>query len=130
MLNRVVEPIVRAAIGSPSIVPSGLIVLETRGRKSGRLIRSPLAATRLGKYVVVGTFRASRSHWLRNLDAEPRTRYWLGGRVRNTRAFVMYEGKRLCVPKSLPVPMQTVVRLLAPYTKAGWAFAILSPRAK
>ncbi len=105
-------------------------MLETRGRKSGNLVRSPLAATRLGRYVVVGTFRASRSHWVRNLDAQPLTRYWLGGRPHDTRAFVMNQGKRLRVPKSLPAPMQTVVRLLAPYRKAGWAFAILSPRVK
>jgi hypothetical protein len=130
MLNRVVEPMVRAGIGSPRIVPSGFIVLETRGRKTGRLHRSPLAATRIGGHVLVGTFRAARSQWVRNLAARPRTRYWLGGRPRDARAFVIYDGKRLRIPKSLPAPLRGVVRLLAPYTKAGWAFAILSPRAR
>ena len=32
-LNRVVEPMVRAGFGSPRIVPGGLIVLETLGRR-------------------------------------------------------------------------------------------------
>ncbi len=129
-LNRVVEPMVRFGVGSPRIAPSGFIVLETRGRKTGRLRRSPLAATRIGHHVLVGTFRGDQSQWVRNLSAEPRTRFWLGGKPRDTRAFVMHHGKRFRVPKSLPVPLQRVVRILAPYTKKGWAFAVLSPRTR
>ena len=129
-LNRVVEPMVRAGVGSPRIAPSGFIVLETRGRKTGRLHRSPLAATRIGQHVLVGTFRGSRSQWVLNLAAQPRTRFWLGGMPRDARAFVMHEGKRFRVPKSLPAPLQGIVRFLAPYTRKGWAFAVLSPRTR
>jgi deazaflavin-dependent oxidoreductase (nitroreductase family) len=128
MLNRVVEPVVRAGVGSPRMVPSGFIVLETVGRKTGKVRRSPLAATRVGEYVIVATFRGDRSQWVFNLAAQPRTKYWIGGKRRDARAFVMVEGKRFRVPKSLPTGMQKVVRFLAPYTKAGWAFAVLSPR--
>jgi hypothetical protein len=128
MLNRVVEPMVRAGVGSPRLIPGGLIVLETRGRKTGRRIRSPLAATRIGQHIVIGTFRAARSQWVKNLVARPRTTYWLRGKARSANAFVLHPGKRFRVPKSLPPHMQGVVRVLAPYTKAGWAFAVLSPR--
>ncbi len=128
MLNRVVEPAIRAGVGSPRFVPTGFVVLETVGRKSGVRRRSPLAATRIGSHVVVGTFRGNRSQWVRNLSARPNTRYWLAGRPRNTRAFVMHGEKRFRVPESLPDHMKRVVRFLAPYTKAGWAFAVLSPR--
>ena len=128
MLNRIVEPMVRAGVGSPRLVPTGFIVVETLGRKSGQLRRSPLAATRFGRFVVVATFRGDRSQWVRNLMAQPRTRYWLAGKPRDARAFVMVDGKRFRMPKSLPVPMQKVAGFLRPYTKAGWAFAILSPR--
>lgn len=126
-LNRVVEPMVRIGLGSPRIAPTGFIVLETRGRKTGSLRRSPLAATRIGRHVLVGTFRGDRSQWLRNLAAQPRIRYWLAGKPRDARAFVMHAGKRFRVPKSLPPPLQKLVRILAPYTKTGWAFAVLSP---
>lgn len=128
MLNRVVEPAVRAGLGSPRLAPSGFIVLETVGRKTGRVRRSPLAATRFGQHVIVATFRGDRSQWVLNLAAQPRTRYWLGGKSRDARAFVMHAGKRFRVPRSLPSGMRKVVRFLAPYTKAGWAFAVLSPR--
>ena len=128
MLNRVAEPMIRAGVGSPRFVPTGFVVLETVGRKSGARRRSPLAATRIGCHVVVGTFRGDRSQWVRNLAAQPSTRYWLGGKPRDARAFVMHGEKRFRVPKSLPAHMKKVVRFLAPYTRAGWAFAVLSPR--
>ena len=126
-LNGVIEPIVRAGIGSPRIVPSGFIVLETRGRKSGRLRRSPLAATRLGQHVLVGTFRGDRSQWVLNLAAQPRTRFWLAGRPRDTQAFVMHRRGRSRAPRSLPAHLRKVACLLEPYTRLGWAFALLSP---
>ncbi|MET0659418.1 MAG: nitroreductase family deazaflavin-dependent oxidoreductase [Steroidobacteraceae bacterium] len=127
-LNRVIEPMVRAGIGSPRIVPSGFIVLETRGRKTGRVRRTPLAATRIAQHVFVGTFRGERSQWIRNLAATPSARYWLGGKPRDATAFLIYEGRRFRIPKSLPVAVQAVARLMAALTKAGWAFAVLRPQ--
>lgn len=129
-LNRVVEPLVRAGVGSPRIVPSGFVVLETRGRKTGRLRRTPLAATRIGDHVIVATVRGGRSQWVRNLAVQRTTRYWIGGRPREARAFVMFEGKRFRVPRSLPKSLQAVVRFLSAYTRFGWAFAVLSPRSR
>ena len=35
MLNRLVEPRIRAGLGSPCLAPGGVIVLETRGRRTG-----------------------------------------------------------------------------------------------
>ena len=77
-LNSVVEPAVRKGLGSPRIWPSGLILLETTGFKTGVKRRTPLLATRLGKYVFVSTFRADRSFWIRNLRKQPRVFYLLG----------------------------------------------------
>jgi hypothetical protein len=127
MLNRVVEPAVRKGLGSPRFVPGGLIVLETTGFKSGATRRTPLAATRLGGYVFISTFRADRSLWIKNLQQQPRARYFLGGRARNTKAFVMINGKRYRRPKALPPAIGKITDFLAPYTRAGWAFAVLMP---
>ena len=127
MLNRVVEPAVRKGIGSPRFVPGGLIVLETRGFKSGATRRTPLAATRLGSYVFISTFRADRSFWIKNLLKQPRTRYFLGGKAHEAKAFVMTAGKRYRRPKALPPTIAKITDFLAPYTRAGWAFAVLMP---
>ncbi len=127
-LNRWLEPQIRAGLGSPRLVPGGLIVLETRGRKTGRRARTPLVATRLEGHVLVATFRASRSQWAKNLAANPETRFWMHGKPRPTLAYVLSASRRpLPLPK-LPPLLRLLVVLLTPYTRAGWAFAILAPR--
>jgi deazaflavin-dependent oxidoreductase (nitroreductase family) len=123
LLNRVVEPRVRAGWGSFHLVPGGLIVLETRGRRTGRRARVPLAATRVGGSVVVSTFRGRRSQWVRNLAARPRVRFWLRGRERSATAHVIAPGGSAHLPRAL----RWLGSLLAPYTNAGWAFAVLVP---
>ncbi len=127
MLNRIVEPAVRCGLGSPRFVPGGLIVLESTGFKSGEQRRTPLVAIRLGQHVIISTARGERSFWVKNLLQQPRTRYWLGGKARPAKAFVMAPGKRYRRPTSLPAALGKVTDLLAPYTKAGWAFVVLAP---
>ncbi len=130
MLNRVVEPAVRKGVGSPRFLPGGLIVLETVGFKTGAKRRTPLVATRLGKYVFVSTFRADRSFWIRNLRKQPRVSYFLGGRERSAKAFVVMPDKRYQRPKSLPEPIGRITDILANFTGSGWGFAVLMPVAK
>ena len=130
MLNRVVEPAVRKGVGSPRFLPGGLIVLETVGFKTGAKRRTPLVATRLGKYVFVSTFRADRSFWIRNLRKQPRVSYFLGGRERSAKAFVVMSDKRYQRPKSLPEPIGRITDILANFTGSGWGFAVLMPVAK
>jgi deazaflavin-dependent oxidoreductase (nitroreductase family) len=129
-VNRWVEPQIRAGLGSPRLAPGGLIVLETRGRKSGRLARIPLVATRLQGYFLVGTFRGGRSQWAKNLAATPDTRVWVGGKPRLTTAFVIPSGPRPQPLPKLPALLRAVMALLVPYTRAGWTFAVLAPRRK
>jgi hypothetical protein len=129
-LNSVVEPAVRRGLGSPRILPGGLIVLETTGFKSGLKRRTPLLATRLGKYVFVSTFRADRSFWIRNLREQPRVSYYLGGRERAARAFVVMAGKNYRRPRSLPEPIGGITDFLAGFTASGWGFAVLMPVAR
>lgn len=127
MLNRLVEPHIRAGWASPRLVPGGLIVLETRGRRSGRRSRVPVAAIRIDGHVVVSTFRGDRSQWVKNLSANPDVRYWLRGRPRQARAQVLSARHRAPAGGKLPAAVRWLVRSLVPYTYAGWAFAVLAP---
>jgi len=127
VLNRIVEPRVRAGWGSPRLAPGGLVVLETKGRRTGRRSRVPLAAMQLRDHVVVTTFRGARSQWVKNAEANPQVRYWLRGRPRKARAVVLSPNGQDPDLRSLPAPLRLLARFLQPYTCAGWAFALLLP---
>ena len=129
-LNRWVEPQIRAGLGSPRLAPGGLIVLETKGRKTGRRARVPLAATRMQGYLLVGTFRGGRSQWAKNLAAHPDTRFWMGGKPRLSSAYLIPSSRRPQPLPKLPPLLRAVMAFLVPYTRAGWTFAILAPRRK
>ena len=68
VLNAVVRPSIRRGFGSPCLAPWGLVVLEHKGRRTGRTYESPLLALRIGRRVVVTTYRKERSQWVRNLE--------------------------------------------------------------
>ena len=127
MLNQVVEPHIRAGWASPRLVPGGLVVLETKGRRSGRRQRVPLAAIRIDRHVVVSTFRGNRSQWIKNVAADPEVRYWLRGRPRQARALVVTDRQRPSRRVKLPAAVRWLLRAAIPYTYAGWAFAVLVP---
>ena len=126
-LNSVVEPAVRRGIGSPCVLPSGLIVLETTGFKSGATRRTPLLATRLFPFVFVSTFRGERSFWVKNLQKQPSTSYYLGGKQGEAKAFLMLPGKKYTRPKSMPSLVGKLTDMLSSYTQSGWVFAVLMP---
>ena len=127
-LNQFVEPLVRVGLGAPVLFPVGAVVIETKGRKSGRRSRVPLIAAMVGNLVVVSTVRR-RSNWLKNLAADPEIRFWLSGREREATAFAIG-------PDEMPengVALPSNVRCLAEALKRhsamfGTSFAILVPR--
>ncbi len=99
-LNAVVEPWVRAGVGSPGLTPAGLVVLETIGRKSKTLRRTPLVGVLLEGRLVVSTVRGTRSQWVRNALEMPAVRYWLlGGEVPGV-AQVFAEGVKIPAAES------------------------------
>ena len=127
-LNRWLEPQIRGGLGAPRLAPGGLIVLETRGRKTGRRIRVPLVATRIQGHVLIATFRGGRSQWAKNLAASPETRFWMGGKPRAADAYILAADRRPRPLPKLPPLLRLVAVFLTPYTRAGWSFAILAPR--
>lgn len=88
-LNAIVGPSVQRGVGSPCLAPWGLVVLEHTGRQTGRQYKSPLMAIRVGRQVVVTTYRSGQSNWIRNLEDQPSTHLWMNGKRRPVRARVM-----------------------------------------
>ncbi len=78
-INSIVNGLVQRGIGSPWLVGSGLIVVETRGRKSGTPRRVPVLAQRFGNTLFVSTVRAT-SQWVRNLEADATPSIVLAGK--------------------------------------------------
>jgi deazaflavin-dependent oxidoreductase (nitroreductase family) len=135
-LNGVIEPLVRAGFGSPGPCASGVILVETIGRRSGRTISVPLVAAALGDLVIVSTLRARRSQWVRNLAATPQVRYWAHGRPRAATAIIIGEGRDRTghsgsiaeSPAELPPAARALAALLdAAAIGNDLAFAMLIP---
>lgn len=127
-LNAFVEPAVRAGLAGPCLIPFGLVVLETTGRHTGAVHRTPLLASLVDDAIIVGTIRRN-SHWVRNARANPSVAAWVNGRRREGTAAVLLPGE----PAPLPAAASQLVRalaghLLARYTTLGWSFAIIFPR--
>ena len=126
-LNAIVEPAVRAGCGSPGLMPTGLIVLETTGAKSGQPRRTPVLATILDGCVFVGTVRGERSLWMNNLRAEPRARCWVAGRPSTGRARIFAPGEPPPATSDLPPLARSAAdAFLAPATSFGWTFAVIA----
>lgn len=126
-LNAFVEPAILAGCGAPGLLPTGMIVLETTGAKSGRPSRVPLVATVFDGCVFVSTLRGARSQWVKNLRARPEVRYWLGGRARRGRALVFAAGTPPPATDGLPpLARGAADMLLPPATLFGWTFAVIS----
>jgi deazaflavin-dependent oxidoreductase (nitroreductase family) len=127
-LNRFVEPAAEAGCLSPDVWPTGLVLLETTGRRSGKPHRTPVLAMLVDGHVIVRTFRGERSDWFKNLRANPDVAYWSGGQKIPARAEVHVPGEE-CQTKSLPpfaaagvAAASMAVRML------GWRFAVLVPQ--
>ena len=127
-LNLFAEPLIRAGFGNPVLWPTGTVVIETVGRRSGRKINVPLVATRVGAMLVVGTARR-RSQWFRNVAANPEIRYWMGGLSHEASAFVLGHGLDAPPLDHLPPLASLIANALTPYTRlSAMGFAILVPR--
>ena len=125
-LNQIVEPLVRAGVGTPMFFPAGAIVLETKGRNTGRRSRVPLMAALVGDLVVVSTVRR-RSNWLKNLAAQPNVNYWMGGRERQATALAI--GPDIDPHDEVPARVSCLAATLKRYSATfGIGFAILMPR--
>jgi deazaflavin-dependent oxidoreductase (nitroreductase family) len=128
-VNSLVEPAVRRGIGSPSLSPAALIVLETVGFKSGRQRRTPLWSIGIGRYRIISTARGRRSFWVKNLKQQPEVSFYLGGRCRESSAIVITDDTTHRDIAELTPFVRRLAVLFARYAREGWAFVILVPAA-
>ena len=127
-LNKMVEPLIRAGVGSPGLWPTGAIVLEVTGRNSGQRFNVPLLATPVGELILIGTLRR-RSEWVKNLAANTEIRYWMGGRLHEATAFVFAQGLNEPPRDTLPPLANCLANALILQSGLfGVGFAILAPR--
>jgi deazaflavin-dependent oxidoreductase (nitroreductase family) len=127
-VNSVIVPFLRAGFGTPGPCANGIVLLETTGRKSGNTINVPLLAASLGDVVILSTARARRSQWIRNVAANPEVSYWLHGRARKARAFVIGDGERGEARAQMPLRVRAIASMLYPLTITdAVAFAVLMP---
>lgn len=126
-VNQFAEPIIRAGFGNPLLWPTGTIVVETVGRKSGSKINIPVLAVRIGEMIVFSTARRN-SQWLKNLASNPEVRYWLAGQPREAIASVITPDKETA-PDSLPQQAECLAKFLQQQSRLlGISFALLTPR--
>jgi len=119
---------VRAGCFSPNLfTPTGLIVLETTGRRSGKPHRTPVLAMLMDGRLIVRTFRGERSAWFQNLRANPHVAYWSGGKKIPARAEVHVPGEE-CQTAGLPPGAALGISAAAMAVRMwGWRFAVLVP---
>ncbi len=126
-LNQFAEPLIRAGIGNPILWPTGTIVVETIGRKSGRKINIPVLAARFGEFVVFSTVRRN-SQWLKNITANPEVCYWLAGQKREAIASIITHDEKTSLD-NLPPKTDCLAEFLQQQSRLlGISFAILTPR--
>ncbi len=128
-LNRIAKPLIKAGIGSPGPLPTGLILLETIGRKTGRRFETPVVASMFGKYLLIGTVR-NRSQWIKNLAAQRDVNYWIKGKTRTAGVTVFLPGGDFASQGAdLPPLLVPMAKALFLFTRSiGASFAILQTR--
>jgi deazaflavin-dependent oxidoreductase (nitroreductase family) len=88
--NRLVNPIVRPLIERTPL-DAGWALLETRGRKTGEQRRTPVGNGLRGDTFWVVTEHGRATHYVKNIQADPRVRVKVRGRWRTGTAHVLWD---------------------------------------
>ncbi|QLY27866.1 nitroreductase/quinone reductase family protein [Nocardia huaxiensis] len=89
IVNKVMRTLLRVPVIS-GFIGRYLLILRVTGRKSGKVYDIPLAYTRHGKDLLVGTAKYS---WVRNIRGDVPVRLSLGGPQRTARAEVLTDAE-------------------------------------
>jgi deazaflavin-dependent oxidoreductase (nitroreductase family) len=101
---RVLNPIVRAAVRLGLPLPI-VVILETRGRKSGLPRRIPVGKALEGNTLWIVAEHGRKASYVRNIEADPHVRVRVGRRWRSGIAQVLYDddwrGRQRRIPNKL-----------------------------
>ena len=87
---KLVNPIVRAAARAGIPLPL-VVILETRGRKSGEPRRIPVGKAITGDTLWIVAEHGRKAAYVKNIEADPHVRVRAGGRWRSGTAHVLYD---------------------------------------
>lgn len=87
---KLVNPIVRAAARAGIPLPL-VVILETRGRKSGQPRRIPVGKAVVGDTLWVVAEHGRKAAYVKNIEADPHVRVRVGRRWRSGTAHVLYD---------------------------------------
>ena len=109
---KVVNPIVRAAARAGIPLPL-VVILETRGRKSGQPRRIPVGKAITGDTLWVVAEHGRKAAYVKNIEADPHVRVRVGRRWRSGTAHVLYDDDWRARQRRLPNKLNSAsVRLM------------------
>lgn len=82
------------AAGLGPVIGRLILLLTTKGRKSGRERVTPLQYERIGNDYYVGAARGMRADWVRNLQCDPQVEVRVGGRCFSAIAEIVHDPSR------------------------------------
>ena len=109
---KVVNPIVRAAARAGIPLPL-VVILETRGRKSGQPRRIPVGKAITDDTLWVVAEHGRKAAYVKNIEADPHVRVRVGRRWRSGTAHVLYDDDWRARQRQLPNKLNSAsVRLM------------------
>ena len=109
---KLVNPIVRAAARLGIPLPL-VVILETRGRKSGQPRRIPVGKAITGDTLWVVAEHGRKAAYVKNIEADPHVRVRVGRRWRSGTAHVLYDDDWRARQRRLPNKLNSAsVRLM------------------
>jgi deazaflavin-dependent oxidoreductase (nitroreductase family) len=82
------------AVGLGPVIGRLILLLTTKGRKSGSKRVTPLQYERIENDYYVGAARGMRADWVRNLQCDPHVEVRVGGRCFSARAEIVNDPSR------------------------------------
>ena len=109
---KLVNPIVRAAARAGIPLPL-VVILETRGRKSGQPRRIPVGKAITGDTLWVVAEHGRKAAYVKNLEADPNVRVRVGRKWRSGVAHILYDDDWRARQRQLPNKLNSAtVRLM------------------